>query len=116
MQTDLPDLHIFARVAESESFREAAEYLRMSRSTVSIRIGQLEKELGVSLFNRSTRRISLTDAGQTLYEYWETIASTMQEEKPKVELDQVQLPPCQRVGCMYDRTTLVPSPRRTKVN
>ncbi len=85
MQTDLPDLHIFARVAESESFREAAEYLRMSRSTVSIRIGQLEKELGVSLFNRSTRRISLTDAGQTLYVYWETIASTMQEALAAVQ-------------------------------
>lgn len=79
MKPELPDLHIFARVAEAESFRAAAEQLRMSRSTVSSRIGQLEKELGVTLFNRTTRRISLTDSGRTLYQYWETIASSIEE-------------------------------------
>ena len=79
MQPDLPDLHIFACVAEAESFRAAAEQLRMSRSTVSSRIGQLEKELGVTLFNRTTRRISLTDSGRTLFQYWETIASSIDE-------------------------------------
>ncbi len=85
MRTKLPDLHIFARVAEAQSFREAAEHLRMSRSTVSIRIGQLEKELGVTLFNRSTRRLSLTDAGQKLYGYWETIASNIDEAVAAVQ-------------------------------
>lgn len=79
MQTELPDLHIFARVVEAESFREAAEQLRMARSSVSKRIGQLENELGVVLFNRSTRRISLTDAGQTLYQHWGTIARNVDE-------------------------------------
>ncbi len=74
MQTDLPDLRIFARVAEAESFQQAANQMRMARSSVSTRIGQLEKELGVTLFNRSTRRISLTDAGRTLYQHWQTIA------------------------------------------
>lgn len=79
MQPELPDLHIFARVVEAESFREAAEQLRMARSSVSKRIGELEKELGVVLFNRSTRRISLTDAGQTLYQHWEMIASDVSD-------------------------------------
>ncbi|MEM8814618.1 MAG: LysR family transcriptional regulator [Pseudomonadota bacterium] len=74
MHTELPDLHIFARVAEAESFQQAAQQMRMARSSVSTRIGRLEKELGVTLFNRSTRRISLTDAGRTLYEHWQTIA------------------------------------------
>lgn len=79
MQTELADLHIFARVAEAASFREAAEQLHMARSSVSKRIGQLENELGVALFNRSTRRISLTDAGQTLYQHWEKIALNVSE-------------------------------------
>lgn len=85
MRTKLPDLHIFARVAEAQRFLEAAEHLRMSRSTVSIRIGQLEKELGVTLFNRSTGRISLTDAGQKLYSYRETIASNIDEAVAAVQ-------------------------------
>lgn len=79
MDIELPDLHIFARVAEAESFREAAEQLHMARSSVSKRIGQLENELGVALFNRSTRRISLTDAGQKLYQHWGTIALDVSE-------------------------------------
>lgn len=74
MRVNLEDLNIFAHVAESQSFRAAATHLRMSRSSVSKRVGQLEKELGVALFNRSTRRISLTDAGETLYRHWQNIA------------------------------------------
>lgn len=90
MQTELPDLHIFARVVEAESFREAAEQLRMARSSVSKRIGELENELGVVLFNRSTRRISLTDAGQTLYQHWETIAQDVNEAVAAVRgVDQI---------------------------
>ena len=85
MRNKLPELHIFARVAEAQSFREAAEQLRISRSTVSIRISQLEKELGVTLFNRSTRRLSLTDAGQKLYGYWETISANIDEAVAAVQ-------------------------------
>lgn len=85
MQTDLKDLQIFARVAEAESFRQAAEQLRMARSSVSKRIGELEKELGVALFNRSTRRISLTDAGQTLYQHWDAIAANVSDAVAAVQ-------------------------------
>ena len=75
MRIDPADLSIFACVAEMRSFREAALKLHRARSSVSKRIGELEKELGVVLFNRSTRRMSLTSAGQTLYRHWRTIAA-----------------------------------------
>ena len=62
MDTELTYLHLFAKVAETLSFRETAKQFHVARSTVSKRIAQFERELGVSLFNRSTRRMSLTDA------------------------------------------------------
>lgn len=79
MITELPDLRIFACVAETKSFQQAAKQLHMARSSVSTRIGQLEQELGVTLLNRSTRRVSLTDAGRTLYQRWQSIASDIDE-------------------------------------
>jgi DNA-binding transcriptional LysR family regulator len=77
MYNELPNLYLFAKVAETLSFREAATQLHLARSTVSKRIARFEKELGVKLFNRSTRRMSLTDAGQRLYHHWHEIARSV---------------------------------------
>ena len=63
MMTDLNALIIFARVAEANSFSEAARRLNMPTSTVSRRIADLEEQLGVRLLERSTRRLRLTDIG-----------------------------------------------------
>lgn len=90
MPATFPDLHIFARVAETQSFRAAAALLGMARSSVSKRISQFEKELGVALFNRSTRRISLTDAGQTLYRHWQSISADVDKAIAAIQgLDQL---------------------------
>ncbi len=77
MYGELPNLYLFAKVAESLSFRETATQLHLARSTVSKRIARFERELGVNLFNRSTRRMSLTDAGQRLYQHWHEIAKSV---------------------------------------
>jgi DNA-binding transcriptional LysR family regulator len=77
MYGELPNLYLFAKVAESLSFRETATQLHLARSTVSKRIALFEKELGVKLFNRSTRRMSLTDAGQRLYQHWDEISRSV---------------------------------------
>lgn len=67
------DCAIFARVARTLSYQYAGDQLGLSRSTISKRIVALEQALGVILLNRSTRRISLTDAGTNLLAHWTDI-------------------------------------------
>lgn len=62
------ELETFVAVVEAGSFAAAAQRLRLARSAVSRRIGELETRLGAQLFIRTTRRRSLTDAGRQLYE------------------------------------------------
>ncbi|KKX25688.1 LysR substrate-binding domain-containing protein [Rhizobium sp. LC145] len=62
----LSAVRIFEAAARLASFRAAAEELHLSPSAVSHAISKLERDLGTSLFERSTRKVILTLAGQTL--------------------------------------------------
>ena len=55
----------FVRVAESQSFAEAARQMRLSRSVVTARVQQLEAFVGAPLFHRNTRSVRLSELGQT---------------------------------------------------
>lgn len=59
----LNDIALFVEVAKRKSFSLAARALHMPTSTLSRRIGQLERAIGLRLINRNTRRLELTDAG-----------------------------------------------------
>jgi DNA-binding transcriptional LysR family regulator len=59
----------FARIVEANSFSGAAARLGVSKAVVSKQVAKLEHTLGVQLLNRTTRRLSLTDAGRAFYDY-----------------------------------------------
>ena len=80
---DLQHLKTFMTVATYMSFTRAAKELDYSQSSVTIHIKQLERELGVRLFNRFrfTRRVVLTQAGGRIYEYAARLLALADETK-----------------------------------
>ncbi|MCB1776398.1 MAG: LysR family transcriptional regulator [Candidatus Competibacteraceae bacterium] len=66
---DLNDLYYYAQVVEHGGFAPAGRALGIPKSKLSRRIAQLEERLGVRLLQRSTRRFSVTEIGQTYYEH-----------------------------------------------
>ncbi|WP_192252613.1 LysR family transcriptional regulator [Mesorhizobium caraganae] len=67
MSPDMNALVVFALVAEERNFRAAADRLGVSRSAVSQTIKRLEESLGIALVQRTTRSVSLTEAGERLH-------------------------------------------------
>jgi DNA-binding transcriptional LysR family regulator len=65
--TDLNDIAIFVKVAQFESFSRAAHALGMPVSTVSRRVTALEDQLGVTLLQRTTRKLNLTAQGRAYF-------------------------------------------------
>lgn len=83
---------IFVAVVESGSFSAAAERLSMTKSAVSKRVSSLEDNLGTRLFHRSTRKLTLTEAGEQFSDYARNSlfiaqqginATTLHQGKPK---------------------------------
>lgn len=61
---------VFLQVVESNGFAKASTSLHMTQSAVSKSIAKLERELGISLFTRTTRELHLTEPGKLLYDEW----------------------------------------------
>jgi len=66
---DLPTIALFGRVVELGSFTRAATEAGLGKAAVSQRIARFEARLGVQLLRRSTRKLSLTEAGMQLFEH-----------------------------------------------
>jgi DNA-binding transcriptional LysR family regulator len=69
MKDRLNGMRVFAQVVEAKTFSAAADKLGMSKSLASRHVSALEGSLSVKLLNRSTRKLSLTEAGALFYEH-----------------------------------------------
>jgi len=72
---ELKRVGVFTKVVQAQSFSEAARRLGVAKSAVSKQISLLEQEVGVRLLNRSTRKLSLTEAGEIYYRHCEQIVN-----------------------------------------
>ncbi|WP_044872800.1 LysR family transcriptional regulator [Pseudomonas sp. LFM046] len=78
---DLSSLEIFRAVALEHSVTRAAQRLQRAQSNVTTRIRQLEEALGVPLFLRDGKRMTLTDRGQTFLDYSERLMALADEAR-----------------------------------
>lgn len=85
------EIEAFVKTVESESFTVAASQLGVAKSAISRRISELETRLGVQLIIRSTRQLSLTDAGLALYQRATTLLDDWEEAEGLVSDTQSQL-------------------------
>lgn len=88
---DSDAIHVFVQVAETRSFVASGRLLGVSASAVGKRISALEEQLGVRLFNRSTRSVALTAEGTLFLRRGRRILSEV--EAARAELSQVSLSP-----------------------
>ncbi len=80
----LVSMRVFSAVAKNGSFSVAAKKLSISKAMVSKHIKNLENSLSVRLFNRTTRKLNLTDAGSSYYEKVNTILSEIDETESAI--------------------------------
>lgn len=81
---EIRQLRYFIAVADTLNFSRAAESVYLSQSALSRQIMDLEKEVGVPLFNRSTRQVTLTDAGRALQISAKELISRWEKMIPEV--------------------------------
>ncbi|RYZ53608.1 MULTISPECIES: LysR family transcriptional regulator [Pedobacter] len=86
---NLNDLKIFEAVANYGSFTKAAEAMYTVQSNVTARIKSLEEEFDAALFSRSSRKVELTQAGETLMLYSKKLNHLIEEAKQSIGKDDV---------------------------
>src|SRR5262252_5409298 len=81
---DLNEIAVFTRVVQAGSFTAAARALGMPKSTVSRKVSDLEERLNARLLQRTTRKLSLTDAGRTYFDYGVRIVNEIEAAESAV--------------------------------
>ena len=76
---DLNAIWLFTQIVRAGSISQAARLLQLPKSTVSLKLKQLEIQLGVSLLKRTTRKLSLTEAGQAYFQTCHRAMQTLQD-------------------------------------
>lgn len=90
LSVEINDLYLFTYVVDRNGFTAAGDTLGIPKSRISRRISQLEQQLGTRLLQRTSRRLSLTDAGLTLYTHCRAMmeAASLGEAAVKTHLGQ----------------------------
>ena len=96
---DLNDMYYFAEVVERGGFAVAGRALGIPKSRLSRRIAELESKLGVRLLQRTTRRLSLTDAGETFLRHCQAVREAAQNAQAAIEQTQREPSGTVRVSC-----------------
>lgn len=81
----LRQIRIFLSAAKHLSFSHAAEELHITGSAVSLQIKEMEGDIGISLFNRESKKIALTTAGEYFLTYANRVISTLNDAKAAMD-------------------------------
>lgn len=92
-------LRYFLTVVREESITRAAETLHITQPTLSRQLTQLEEEMGVKLFDRGTRKISLTDEGILLRRRAEEITELVDKTQKELTAQNEMVEGCISIGC-----------------
>jgi DNA-binding transcriptional LysR family regulator len=93
-------MSVFARVVEAKTFSAAAIELGISKSLVSRQVSALERSLSVKLLNRTTRKLSLTDAGTVFLEHCQRVMQEAEYGERRLTQSQSELAGLVRVTCV----------------
>jgi DNA-binding transcriptional LysR family regulator len=96
---DLNDLYYYVQVVDHGGFAPAGRALGLPKSKLSRRIAGLEERLGVRLINRSTRRFSVTEVGQTYYTHCKAMLVEAEAAQEAIELTRSEPRGVVRVTC-----------------
>jgi DNA-binding transcriptional LysR family regulator len=113
-QIDLNTLTIFDAVVEAGSFTAAADRLGVAKAKISVQISRLERQLGSALFTRTTRQVSLTEAGRSLHQQCQPLLLGLREALMQVGSEQGELTGLLRVSASVNHASLSVAPALAK--
>lgn len=107
---NLNDLLVFSAVADMGGFTAAAERLNVAPAKVSLEIARLEAQLGVALFSRTTRKVALTEAGESLHQQSKPLLEQLQAAVDGLHVSPDQLAGTLRVAAPVDHAAQMLAP------
>jgi len=85
------EMRIFVRVVDAGSITRAADSTHIAKSAISRRLSELEDRLDVQLINRTTRRMTLTDAGRRFYDECQRLLGDLEEVEAQINISETDL-------------------------
>lgn len=95
----------FLTVAQTNNITRAAQQLHITQPTLSRQIIELEKELGVPLFDRQQRRMTLTNEGALFQQRASTILSLVNQTKQELQNTEEELTGVINIGCVVSKVS-----------